>query len=112
VGKTGLCWNVTLISWFGMAAESNRRAAFQNESIFVARWRPSKGRSITGSMIGSRFISSPPRAHMRPSWHDRHLVYPTSGRAFSPRPGKGKYNLSYVAIGNRALKLNFKRKEK
>ncbi|HKR53634.1 MAG TPA: hypothetical protein VJR93_04740 [Chthoniobacterales bacterium] len=37
MGKTGLCWNVILITWFGIAAESNRRAAFQNESIFVAR---------------------------------------------------------------------------
>src|SRR5438477_2781839 len=32
----------------------------------------------------------PPRAHMRPSWRDRHLVYPTSGRAFSPKTWKGR----------------------
>jgi len=33
--------------------------------------------------------------------------------ARSPQdPEREKYNLSYVAIGNRALKLNFKKKEK
>jgi uncharacterized protein (DUF2249 family) len=52
---------------------------------------------------------------MRPSWRDRHLVYPISGRAFSKdleRSEIKKYNLSYLAIGSQALKLKFKRKEK
>src|SRR6266536_5479202 len=39
-----------------MAAESNRWAAFQNESMFIARCRPSKGLSSTGSITGSRFL--------------------------------------------------------
>ena len=117
MGKTGLCWSVSLIRRFGIAAESNCCTAFENESTLVARCRPNKGLAIAGLMTGSRFISTLGTRFLsaRASVIAIGLHKPKGLRPF-PRDFQQseikKSNLSYVAITKQALKLKFKRKEK
>jgi len=48
----------------------------------------------------------------RPPWRDRHLVYPTSGRAFSPRPGKGKIQLKLCGDRQPGAQIKLQKKGK
>src|SRR4029078_8670388 len=96
-----------------MAVESNRRAAFQNESIFVARWRPSKGRSIAGSMIGSRFISSPSGAQCAHRGAIAVLFIRLQAARSPPGPGKvGDQKIQPKLSGNRPPSTQVKLQKK